>query len=110
MAIVAEFGKPEYPGFLNPCNGCGLCCIAEQCPMSLDFFGEQHRCPALVNLGPVYGCDLMQNPMPYVEAADPAKIDRWMPTGAEEFPDVVRSHLRLRMGIGRGCDAEFEEI
>jgi hypothetical protein len=77
--------------------------------MSIDFFGEQPRCPALVNIGPVY-CDLMQNPMPYLEAADPAKIARWMPTGAEEFPDVVRSHLRMWMGIGRGCDAEFDAV
>lgn len=31
----------------DPCNGCGVCCLSEQCPVSVEVFGNQELCPAL---------------------------------------------------------------
>lgn len=28
-------GAPPQPGFGAPCNGCGLCCLAEPCPLGM---------------------------------------------------------------------------
>lgn len=59
---------PAKPGVGAPCNGCGLCCLAEPCPLgvlltrrrkgacvALQWDAEAHlyRCGALVNPGKV---------------------------------------------------------
>lgn len=77
---VAEAGlaKPA-PG--SPCNRCGLCCLWEQCPLSLQAFGKAKRCPALEHTGEGYACGLI--------------------TGGH--PDLAMAAGQA-LGIGRGCD------
>ncbi|SRR5579859_4207645 len=40
---------PDKPAVGAPCNGCGLCCAAELCPLGRVMFGKSRGpCPALV--------------------------------------------------------------
>jgi len=40
---------PDKPALGAPCNGCGLCCAAELCPLGRVMFGKSRGpCPALV--------------------------------------------------------------
>jgi len=40
---------PDKPALGAPCNGCGLCCAAELCPLGRVVFGKSRGpCPALV--------------------------------------------------------------
>lgn len=79
--------KLNWPGFGKACNRCGWCCIAEQCRISVDLFGERDRCPALVATGDTFACDLV--------------MDAGYPTASRVIGEML--------GIGRGCDASDDE-
>lgn len=36
----------------SPCNGCGMCCIAQVCDLGLTL-GDDRNCKALIRLSPV---------------------------------------------------------
>ncbi len=42
-------GAPPKPAPGQPCNGCGICCLAEPCPLGVLLSGRRHgACRALV--------------------------------------------------------------
>ena len=78
---------PPKPPEGEPCNGCGHCCVAEQCDIGRFFIPADE--------GEVYGggsfaCGLVVTPGEF-----------GLPDGA---PDLVSEAL----GIGRGCDDDSE--
>jgi hypothetical protein len=86
---------PAKPPFGAPCNGCGVCCLAEPCPLgqwvSLRRRGE---CKALIwsESGGLYRCGMVENPADQV---------RWLPRWAA--PMIRRLALRW-IASARGCD------
>ena len=84
MSVLA---KPLYG---QPCNGCGVCCKDQRCPLGARVFGPGADCPALTEAG----CGLVLEPVRYA-------------------PDADRSEMRLResatmlIGAGMGCDAQL---
>lgn len=82
--------KPEKPLYREPCNGCGVCCILEQCKLSEEIFGQKTRCPALVDAGERYACGLVAEP------------SRWFKSGLEA--EGARKAGEL-LGIGTFCDS-----
>lgn len=89
---------PEKPAYGSPCNGCGLCCIAEQCPVSEQIFGPRDLCPALTRYGNAYGCGVI---------AEPARFFR--PTGREALDRVIPEAIAYLLGAGHGCDSEGDD-
>jgi hypothetical protein len=83
---------PEMPKFGDPCNGCGFCCIAEQCAVSVGVFGEQELCPALEQGEGRFNCGLMRNAGDYG-------------VGQEWSHDLMTQSFRILLGAGGGCDA-----
>lgn len=83
---------PEKPPYGSPCNGCGQCCIAQQCPISTALFGEQEICPALEYYGQALGCGLIRNTADYVP-----DLPAW---GGE----LLTEAFGLMIGAGIGCD------
>ena len=92
------FTPPEKPAYGHPCNGCGLCCIAVQCPLSEQLFGPRDLCPALTRYGNAYGCGVI---------AEPAKF--FAPTGREKLDTAIPKALAYLLGAGRGCDSEGDD-
>lgn len=85
-------GKPAHG---QPCNNCGLCCMATLCPLGRRLFKrELGPCPALLKNGG--GCGVVANPA--VHAPVPTMIH-----GA----DAMRSAARHLIGANMGCDARF---
>lgn len=78
---------PAKPAFGQPCNGCGVCCAAEPCPLGM-----------LLSLRR-YG---------------PCRLLRWQPDGKARcslIPPEGPRHaghrwLLQRIGAGRGCDSD----
>jgi hypothetical protein len=83
---------PAKPLYGDPCNGCGLCCLEAQCPLSEIMFGVRERCPALEELpAGGYGCGLASSP------------ERYTPMAPAMRP-VAREAFALLIGAGSGCD------
>lgn len=92
---------PAQPAMGAPCNGCGLCCLAEPCPLGM--LVSRRRTGACVALrwspaerpgqGGRYVCGMV---------ADPAGVTGWRNAWALRWLKA----LSLRwIAAGQGCDA-----
>lgn len=84
------------PRFGDPCNGCGVCCIAVPCVLARDLVGAvEGPCPALEHDGARYWCGLLRAPHKYV-------------IGLSEKPwadDILIRTIETSGAFGRGCDS-----
>lgn len=82
---------PTKPRFLEPCNGCGLCCRVELCHAAdMAFPGASAPCPALVR--------------------DPAGSNK-MRCGLVLLEAVKKAEplIAMSLGIGLGCGMRDDE-
>lgn len=99
IALHAE--APAKPEIGAPCNGCGVCCAAETCPVGIVLFLQRRGpCPALVwnEEAKRYFCGWLDDPIRYL---------RWLPhrwkAGAIRF-------FTRRIAAGTGCDCSAEMV
>jgi len=90
-------GYPAKPAYGDPCNGCGVCCLAVQCPISIALFGDAEICPALVEAGNALACGLMIDTKAHVP-----EITDW--GGA-----TLTETFSLLIGSGIGCDGQGDD-
>jgi len=86
---------PDKPAEGQPCNGCGVCCALETCPLArLRFLQSKGPCPALVWSGSEtrYHCGLLVNP---------GKYFGWLPPAGE---NIARRLFARWISAGQGCD------
>jgi hypothetical protein len=93
--ILLHPEAPPKPAEGQPCNGCGVCCAAEPCPMgALLSRRRQGACVALdwpVN-DTRYRCGVLTQP------------SRWLPW----LPAAMARRLARRLiAAGSGCDASL---
>jgi hypothetical protein len=89
---------PEHPGFGRPCNGCGLCCLAEPCPLGMVVSRSRTgACKALLWADDVtiYRCGLLARPKTFIP---------WLPAR------LVRALASRWIAAGAGCDAHLERV
>ncbi|MCH8180545.1 MAG: hypothetical protein IIA02_12295 [Proteobacteria bacterium] len=90
---------PPKPALGAPCNGCGVCCLAEPCPVGM-LVSRKRRgaCHALVwSAGEGrYHCGLM--------LSGQAGVGR----GARWWSGLWRAWVRRLIAAGSGCDAALE--
>lgn len=97
--IHLQVQAPAKPARTEPCNGCGVCCVAEPCPVGMLI---SHRwvgaCDALAwdEAASIYRCGVVTRP----EAFLPGVL------GAAA-PLLRRMALRL-ISSGSGCDCDYE--
>ena len=87
VLVRAEPEAPVKPAFGAPCNGCGLCCLAEPCPAGVLASGRRHGACAALRWdagGRRYRCGV-------VDAA----------------PGPLARLARRWIAAGSGCDADF---
>lgn len=94
--IHLHASAPAKPAPGAPCNGCGVCCAAEPCPLGMLL--SRRRTGACVALrwdaGPArYRCGVVQEPGAYL---------RWLPAAWAR-----RAALRW-IAAGAGCDSDAE--
>lgn len=91
--MEATAAKPAYG---DPCNGCGLCCIAVPCVLARDFCGAfEGPCPALELDDGRYWCGLLRSPHKYIPGLEGKP---W----ADEF---IRSSIMASGAFNVGCDS-----
>jgi len=93
---------PQKPNEGAPCNGCGICCASEPCPVAIVFLSQRRgSCRALEwdDEGKFYRCGMLLRPEFYLPKlprfAKPTTrrlIHRWIAADtACDAPDEVKS-------------------
>jgi len=91
--------SPPKPSEGEACNGCGVCCALETCPVArLLFFKIDGPCPALTWSTDEnrYRCGLLQNPERHLHGLPSA----WTPAAQRLLARWIAS--------GKGCDCSAE--
>lgn len=88
---------PPKPAPGSPCNGCGVCCAAEPCPIGrLRFLKARGACPALAWRDQRYRCDLVERPTVHLP---------WLPTA---WAGRAGAWIGGRIAAGKGCDSDAQ--
>ena len=74
---MPDLTAPAKPAPGAPCNGCGVCCLAETCPIGrIRFLQIRGPCPALRWRDERYECGLLADAGPFKPL-----IARWIAAG-----------------------------
>ncbi len=112
---------PAKPAFGAPCNGCGLCCLAEPCPVGMLVSRKRHgTCVALrwvegdtLSAGratsgaggaSAYRCGLITAPHEHL----PARLQQHWPALGRMLSSVLRRVAVRFISAGSGCDADLQ--
>ncbi len=98
VVVRSEPGAPDKPAVGAPCNGCGVCCLAEPCPLGIVLSGRRTgACAALVFSAEEqrYRCGALREP------------ERW--AGKLGAP-LLGALARRWISAGSGCDSEVEIV
>jgi Fe-S-cluster-containing hydrogenase component 2 len=90
---------PPKPAWGAPCNGCGLCCAAEPCPLGMLVSRRRRgRCAALLwsDAQQRHLCGMVTEPHRHWPAA------RWLPAAG------LRRLARRWIAAQQGCDSDLE--
>lgn len=97
--IEIHAAAPPKPAWGQPCNGCGLCCLAEPCPLGMVVSRRRRgACRALmwVDAEGCYRCGLLAAPRGFLPRGM-----RWAAPGLARL-------ARRWIAAGIGCDAAIE--
>lgn len=110
MADIPEDG-PRKPRVMDPCNGCGVCCVAEPCALAFDYVPGSlpfRPCPALEWRDGQARCGLIVDP-----ARHSPEFAEILAEAALKGPDfatlaakVIGGAIRDALGDGE-CDSGF---
>jgi hypothetical protein len=107
IQIHVEAPPKPVPG--APCNGCGVCCLAEPCPLGVVLSGHRHgACKALrwSEASAIYRCGAISDPADVLKQALPTPL-----RGLAPFAAPVLGRLARRwIAAGVGCDSTLEPL
>ncbi|MBC3921029.1 hypothetical protein H8L32_26435 [Undibacterium sp. CY18W] len=95
--IWLQANAPMKPLLGQPCNGCGVCCAAEPCPVARVFLWQlRGSCLALEWHADVqqYRCGMLVQPATYL---------RWLPTSWQAW---FAKRVRRWIAAGTACDSD----
>lgn len=101
QTIAIHRDAPAKPAVGRACNGCGVCCLAEPCPVGIVVSRRRTGpCDALrwVEAETRYRCGVVVEPRAF--------LPRWSSILGTRFErSVVRLALRM-IAADRGCDSD----
>ena len=98
---------PAKPALEEPCNGCGVCCLAEPCPLGMVLSRKRTgACDALVWVASAatYRCGAVTEPQEVLQRALPAVLRTLRDPLS---PALTRLAVRW-IAAGTGCDCKLE--
>lgn len=107
QTIYLQPDAPRKPALGERCNGCGICCLAEPCPLGVLLSGKRSgACHALRwdPTGREYRCGAVTDPAGVLRDRLPAVLG-WVALGLQ-WP--VRWGARRWIAAGTGCDSTLE--
>ena len=107
VTLLVEPGAPAKPGWGAPCNGCGVCCLAEPCPLGVVLSGRRHgSCRALRWDTPTqrYLCGALADPAGVLQSACLPMPRRVQALLAKGLPRLAYRWV----SAGSGCDCNID--
>lgn len=107
QVIPIEPLAPPKPAPGQTCNGCGLCCLYQPCPLGIALTGARRGpCAALRWDGSLqrYQCGAMVASREVLTNAAP----RWMRPWVQACAPLLRPLARRWIAAGIGCDSTIE--
>ena len=105
--IHIEPSAPAKPPFGGPCNGCGVCCLHQPCPIGVVLSARRHGpCSALRWHAPEarYRCGAISQPSQVM--AD--RLPRLMRRLAVPLAPLLAALARRSIALDAGCDCDLE--
>lgn len=99
QTIALHQQAPEKPNYGDKCNGCGVCCAAEPCPVAhLLLWQFKGACKALQwqEAGQRYQCGMVVEPKTYI---------RFLPN---RLTPLISLWCAKRISLDTGCDSRVE--
>ncbi len=96
---------PAKPALGQPCNGCGLCCLAQPCPLGmLVSLRRTGACSALrwSDAHQRYQCGMVSQPIEVLH-----RLPQWL---VRPVAGLLAAAARRWIAAGQGCDADVEVV
>lgn len=97
---------PSKPALDAPCNGCGVCCLAQPCPIGIVLSGRRHGACVALRWSPqltVYRCGAIAQP--------DQVLARWLPHVlrrlAVPLAPALAAVARRSIALDAGCDCSL---
>ena len=107
QTITIEPSAPSKPALGAPCNGCGVCCLAQPCPIGMVLSRRRHgACVALrwSEKQSIYRCGAIVQPAQVLHDT--------LPPGARAIAPLLAPVLALlarrSIALDLGCDSSLE--
>lgn len=98
---------PQKPVEGMPCNGCGVCCLSEPCPLGVLLSGRRHgACQALrwSESSLLYRCGAIMESRDVLDQAMPL----WLRPIALWLSPLMARLVKRGVAAGVGCDSTLE--
>ncbi|MBA3058707.1 MAG: hypothetical protein KJ614_14750 [Gammaproteobacteria bacterium] len=107
--IHLDAAPKPVPG--APCNGCGLCCLLEPCPLGVILSGRRHgACVAVRWHDDIrqYRCGALSEPVAVLQRVLPARLQRLSPGLSAGLAPLLVGWAQRWIALGQGCDSRLD--
>jgi hypothetical protein len=105
VTLYMEREAPTKPAWGAPCNGCGVCCLMEPCPLGVMLSGRRTGACRALRWQPdarQYRCGAITSAQEVIRARLPACVHGVVPLLAALLARVARRWV----AAGTGCDCD----
>jgi hypothetical protein len=109
FVIHIEAASPVKPPAGAACNGCGVCCAVEPCPLGIVLFRQRRGpCPGLVwePQARLYRCGVLSAPQKVAKVVLPA----WLRFAEPALTRTLAWGASRWIAAGVGCDCSLEVV
>ncbi len=94
-----------------PCNGCGLCCLLEPCPLGVILSGHRHGACVAVRWHDElrqYRCGALCEPTAVLQRILPARLQRLTLGLTAGLAPLLARWAQRWIALGQGCDSRLD--
>ena len=107
ILIHPEAPSKPVPG--TPCNGCGVCCLVEPCPLGMVLSKRRHGACVAVQWSKslnLYRCGALSAPKVVLESLLSRHLQGWIPVLSRALAFVAGRWI----AVNQGCDSSIELV